>query len=160
MSAWIVLCWVSPTLPSVLGKALHVPGRGVGKATAVCREQERRGVDGGAAHCDHAWFTVGVVGSPAYHEQSSTQLINQSHFHEWCRLRCLRGYWELINLSGQTATPWRTVTGRRFYTISVSSAICHSSVLSVPCVSLISINIDQLNIYWMRFIPRGLVVLH
>ena len=148
MSAWHVVCRVFPALPSVLRKALRVPGRR--EPTAVCSEQERRGEDEGAAHCEQAWFTVGLVGSPAYSVHSGTQLINQSHFHEWWELQWLRGYRKLINISGQQPRLEGRLLDAAFILFLRPSAIIPPSL---PCESLIVINIDQL--YWMRVHTPG-----
>lgn len=152
MSAWNTVCWVFPTLPSVLGKALHVPGRR--EPTAACSEQGRRSEDEGAAHCEQAWFTVGLVGSPAYPAHYSTQLINKSHFHEWWKLHCLRGYRKLIIPSGQQPR----LEGRLLATAFIPTLLLWPSAiiqLSLPCVSLVVITIDQLNISWMRIHTLG-----
>lgn len=87
------------------------------------------------------WFTVGPSSSPSP-TQSSTQLINQSHFHEWWKLYCFRGYRELINPSGQQARlrallslwsyslqPRRSVSGSLFLPLISTNQLMRSPSL-------------------------------
>lgn len=99
-----------------------------------------------------------MLQSPSYPAHSSTQLINQSHFHEWWKLQCLRDYRKLINPRGQQPR----LEGRLLAAAFIPTLLLLPSAIiqpSLPCVSLIVINIDQLSASteW-EFIPWGLVV--
>lgn len=81
--------------------------------------------------------------SPACHAHSSTQQINQRHYHDWWKLQCCWGHRKLIKPSGQRPCLQGRLLAAAF---TPALSICHYSALT----ALIVMSIDRLSFCWMR----------
>lgn len=107
---WAV--WVSLTRPSVLHFACpSEEGAHCSAQWAVKAWRQRR--------CSPLWTSMiycraGSLCARLHHAHSSTQLINQNHFHEWWKAQWPQWPQKANNPQRTIATPGRAITGHCF----------------------------------------------